>query len=54
MKTIKPPKPRRSSCAKCGERIRGSTFRFNGQTYCGLCVEDVLGAMGYGVNAKKP
>lgn len=39
----------RKCCAKCGERIRGSVYRFNKRTLCGLCVEDEIGK-----EAKRP
>ena len=36
----------RKDCRKCGERIRGEVYRFDKQTFCGLCMDDVLNALG--------
>jgi formylmethanofuran dehydrogenase subunit E len=30
----------RKCCHRCGERIRGTVFRFNRKTLCGLCMDD--------------
>jgi hypothetical protein len=38
----------RKCCAQCGERIRGSVFRMNKRTLCGLCVDDEIQKLGYG------
>jgi len=44
LESLPPPKVRvsRKCCAKCGERIRGTTYRFDKRTLCGLCMDDVI------------
>ena len=39
-----PVRVSRKCCARCGERIRGSVYRMNQKTLCGLCVEDEIEA----------
>ena len=45
---LAPTRLSRKCCQKCGERIRGSVYRLNKKTLCGLCIDDEINALGYG------